>query len=308
MFRFTMPDAGLSLSDQAAAIRSQLDRYSESDAFRELLNLIHAEKNTIREIYNGRIGKNGRIIETQELSPSETLLGIRYDLYPLFKELGFFDINKALSADYSRIVVLGGSLNACRIRTECVTTVRYKHTLSVDALTCYRPINPVERKASDHVCSADTEFGVLSESFSNVFGLGGYVDEFKGDRNLNSISCIRRFAGSMEGCSYNIYAAPSGDPGFRRADTGDTLRFYLNSSDVSPDDSLLFLTSNRYCNRQFIQLAYQLYVERRPVHFDIIGTTPKSDIVTPDTYDPFQYLQDLIAILDWSERFKSLAV
>ena len=34
--------------------------------------------------------------------------------------------------------------------------------------------------------------------------------------------------------------------------------FYLDNSDVTPDDSLLFITSNRYCNRQFIQLAYQL--------------------------------------------------
>lgn len=306
MFRFTMPDTGLRLSEQAEAILAQLDRFAGSDALRELLRLIDADRYTIGEMYNGRIAANGRILETQVLGSSDILEPLRHELYPLLRELGFFDINKPASSAFTRIVVLGGSLNACCIRTGYAAPFVSESTVSVDALTCYRPINPAERRSSAFSSAADTEFGVLSGSFADVFGLEGYDDEFISDRNLNSISCIRRFNRTAKGAAYGIYAAPSGDPELRRADTGDTLRFYLDNSDVTSDDSLLFLTSNRYCNRQFIQLAYQMIRSRRTVHFDIIGTTPDCDIVTADTYDPFQYIQDVIGILDWIERFRSL--
>ena len=306
MHRFTMPSPELSLSAQAAAIRTQLDSFMESDALKELLLLISADCNTIKTKYNGRIGSDGRILETQAIGSSDALESIRFELHPLLKDLGFFDINEPLSEDHSRIIVLGGSLNVCRLRTEYASGIISSHTVSVDGLTCYRPINPVERRRSSYVSAAETEFGVLAESFADIFGLDSFEDEFESDRNLNSISCVRRFAGDAESCSYNLYAAPSSEPDIRRADTGDAFSFYLDRSDVSMDDSLLILTSNRYCNRQFIQLAYQLMKLGRSVFFDIIGTSPKNDIPTPESYDPFQYSQDLIGILDWIDRFRSL--
>lgn len=305
MHRFTMPSSELRLSDQVAAIRFQLDSFIKSDALRELLILINADRNTIKDKYNGRLSPDGRVLETQAIGSSDALEAIRFELYPLLKELGFFDINEPISDGHRRIIVLGGSLNVCRLRTEYASRIINSRTVSVDGLTCYRPINPVERKKSVFASAAETEFGVLAESFKDVFDLDVFEDDFVSDRNLNSISCVRSFAGGTNNCAYNIYAAPSSDPQLRRADTGDAFRFYLDKSDISTDDSLLILTSNRYCNRQFIQLAYQLMVSRRSVSFDIIGTTPHSDIVTPETFDPFQYIQDLIGILDWIDRFRS---
>ncbi len=306
MHRFIMPSPELSLSDQAAAIMLQFDHFMESDALRDLLALIHADRNTIKDKYNGRLGSGGRVLETQAIGSSDALEAVRFELYPLLKELGFFDINEPLSDDHSRIIVLGGSLNVCCLRTEYASGLITGRTVSVDGLTCYRPINPVERRRSAYVCAAETEFGVMAEAFADVFSLGAFEDEFESDRNLNSISCIRRFAGDAESCSYNLYAAPSGEPDIRRADTGDAFSFYLDRSGVSKDDSLLLLTSNRYCNRQFIQIAYQLMKSGRSVSFDIIGTSPENDIPAPETYDPFQYIQDLIGMIDWIGRFRSL--
>lgn len=42
MYRFTMPDAGLSISEQADAIRMQLDQFEGSDTLRALLELVGA--------------------------------------------------------------------------------------------------------------------------------------------------------------------------------------------------------------------------------------------------------------------------
>ena len=308
MFRFTMPSPELSLSDRATAIRLQLNRFVESDALSELLTLINADRKTLKDKYNGRRGSGGHIIETQVIGSLDSLEALRYELYPLFRELGFIDINEPVSNNYNRIIILGGSFNVCRRRTEYAPGIINSQTVSVDGLSCYRLINPTERKNSVYVSAAETEFGVMAESFADIFGLDDFEDDFESDRNLNSISCIRRFSGDAKSCSYNVYAAPSSEPHLRRADTGDTFRFYLDRSDISTDDSLLILTGNRYCNRQFIQLAYQLMVMRSSVSFDIMGTFPKNEITTSEEYDPFQYIQDLIGILDWIDRFNSLSV
>jgi hypothetical protein len=53
MYRFTMPDTGLSLSEQADAIRLQLDQFEGSDALRGLLELVGADRYTIREMRSG---------------------------------------------------------------------------------------------------------------------------------------------------------------------------------------------------------------------------------------------------------------
>ena len=39
------------------------------------------------------------------------------------------------------------------------------------------------------------------------------------------------------------------------------------------------------------------------VDLDVVGCIPDEQVATMQTYDPFQYLQDLIGILDWIEKF-----
>ena len=301
MYRFTMPDAELSIPEQKNELRRQCDLFMGSDALGSILELLSVDRVTLGEVYNARRTADGRILETQVMESGNALEPLRYELYPHMRELGFFDICRPLAPVHSRIAVLGGSLNACNVRTEYAAGFVNSLTVSVDGLTCYRPINPAERKRSSYASAAETEFGVISEAFSRRFGLGVYEDDFTGDRNLNNISCVRRF--DTPGCSYGIYAAPSGEPDLRRADTGDTLDFYMDNSGISSGDSILFITSNRYCNRQFLQLAYRMIKSGRCVSFDIIGTTPESDIVTADSYDPMQYIQDLISIIYWIGRF-----
>ena len=303
MYRFKMPGTGLSTEEQTEDLRLQFESFYNSGALRDILDLLQVDRDTLSEVYNGRRGEDGRILETQVMGSNDVLEPLRSELYPLLKELGFFDICTPLAASHSRIVVLAGSLNACNVRTDYAAGYIDSSTVSVDGLTCYRPVNPAERAASLYGSSADTEFGVMSEAFTRVFGSSGYSDEFSGDRNLNRISCIRRFSDDAGICARALYAAPSLEPDRRRADTGDTLDFYLERSGVSSDDSLLFVTSNRYCNRQFLQLAHQMKRSGCYISFDIIGTTPESGILTADRYDPFQYIQDLIAILDRIRRF-----
>lgn len=322
MFRFIMPET----SDPTAGVRllrEQTQDFLRSEALQKLYALLGTDRESIAAQFDGRRTAGGTVLETQDLSPAENLEPLRYELYPLLRELGFFDINRPLDQQTDRILILGGSLNACFLRTEAARNWISGETRSVDALTCYRPINPVERSRSSYISRSDTEFGVMADAFASVFcadsdtEFTGWSEDFHGDRNLNSIACVRTMSvaqGRTDLFQCRILAAPSSQPERRRADTGDTLSFYLQQTDLQPGERLLAVTHNRYCNRQFLQLAHHLLTTRirQPeacypsLHLDVVGCLPDDRIFTADTYDPLQYLQDLIAILDWIDRFEHI--
>ena len=99
-----------------------------------------------------------------------------------------------------------------------------------------------------HYSYADTEFGVLSDALLQVLDRSGelYEDDFRTNRNINSISCIRTFTGHKDDYGLRVFAAPSAEPHLRRADTADTIRFYLANTQFQPRESLLFITKNLY--------------------------------------------------------------
>ena len=69
--------------------------------------------------------------------------------------------------------------------------------------------------------------------------------------------------------------------------------------------SLIIPTYNRYCNRQFLQLAYQIIKEDRRVGLDVIGNYGNDELHVLKGYDPYQYIQDVIAMIDWIKRFRN---
>ena len=316
-----MPAPELKRDELLGLLRSQFHDFSESSALRELFAVLKVDRAEFSRIYNGRLLSDGRILETQELEPVAVLDRHRDEIYPLLEELGFLTINRPLEKGHSRLVVLGGSLEACYTRTKAAAAWQTPSVRYTDGLACFRPIHPKERRASVCLPACETEFGAMSESFRSVFSLPPeWKDAFHGDRNLNSISCIRTFSSAMPsdshtpteegaesempgGRQYRIFAAPSAQPDLRRADTGDSFLFYLQQTALCPSDSLLLLTNNRYCNRQFLQLAFLMMKRACPIRFDIIGCTPDDRVVSREHYDPYQFLQDLIGVLDWIERF-----
>ncbi|MCR5673614.1 MAG: hypothetical protein K6F87_07870 [Lachnospiraceae bacterium] len=305
MIRFVMPPKALDAAQKAEAVLGQLEEFLHSKALRDLFAILDTDADTFEDICNGRRRSNGSIVELQELGSSELLNEKKEMLYPLFRELGFIDINKPVNDKHSRIVVLGGSLNACRERTECAKKWIDETTGYVDGLACYRPIGSAERNKAPSWLF-DTEFGAMSESFVRSFDLDrqGFNEEFKSDRNLNGISCIRDL-GRADKRTYRIFAAPSSEPHQRRADTADTLGFYYeHEKNIDAKDHILFITNNRHCNRQFLQLAYCMIKNDNPGIIDVIGCYPDERVTSADEYDPFLYLQDLIGIMDWIKRFK----
>jgi hypothetical protein len=82
------------------------------------------------------------------------------------------------------------------------------------------------------------------------------------------------------------------------------LDFYLNTRDIAPSDKILLISTNRCCNRQFIQLAHEMLATDRLISFDIIGRLAGQEIATPDDYSPTHYMNEIVGTIDWIQRFK----
>ena len=101
------------------------------------------------------------------------------------------------------------------------------------------------------------------------------------------------------------FAAPSLEPDIRRADTFDSLNFYLKKQALTDSERLLFVTNNVYCNRQFQQLAFGVILSDKIFDFDIIGCSKGSEIASADAYNVPLYVSELIGTIDWIKRFCS---
>jgi hypothetical protein len=307
MIRFTMPDPMTDRDDLILNLSEQFDVFMKSDALQGILDLLGCKASDLEDRFFTRKLPNGKVIEEQVVKPLDSLEAVRYELYPYMQELGMIDISEPLSKNYNRIVVLAGTINACYLRALYSVSRLHENVISVDATACYRPINPIERNKSEFTSNSDTEFGVMSDALAEVFGLdkSKYVEEFDSDRNLNSISCIRTFTDTVGNCTFRALAAPSTEPHIRRADSYDCLDFYLKTKNISPSDRILFISTNSYCNRQFVQLADKMISPDKLISFDIIGRLAGPDIATPDDYNPTHYINEVIGTIDWIQRFKS---
>lgn len=307
MFRFTMPPSECDSKTRRELLLKQFDEFLNAKALKEICSILHVDQASLRQRFDGRSGTDGRIKETQELGANVLLEKHKIELFPFFDELGFIGINKPLIDHPDHLLILGGSQNACFDRVYAGKKHITENTKSFDGLSCYRPLNPIEQKDSAYHSNYETEFGVMSEAIASAFGLSMNQcdDLFKGDRNLHKISCVRTIKGPSKAIDYRVFAAPSSEPELRRADTTDSFVFYLENTIMVPHASVLAVTNNRYCNRQFLQLAYPVIHHNYAIDLDVVGCSPDQELIETESYDPFQLMQDLIGILDWIDRFKA---
>ena len=282
------------------------DGFLESDEFNSICDILGTTPDSIDSDYNARQRSDGTYVEQQLMKKNEDLEQYRSKLFPLFNALGFYQRYDTELKGYNHIVVLGGTYNAGYFRTSCAKEFVNSNVKTVDGLTCYRPINPIEKKEKEYNSNGDTEFGALSDAFVEVFNLGDseYEDKFTSNRNINSVTNIRTFEERYQGATLRLYACPSLEPDIRRANTGDCIRYYVENNTFKEEDKVIFVSNSRYCNRQFLQIIY--YLLKTPVvfPFDIVAYTNQDCHATVDKIDLSFDVQELIAIIDWVNRFK----
>ena len=171
-----------------------------------------------------------------------------------------------------------------------------------DRFTSDRNLNRVSnircfqtRDVTDGVSSAGQGLGQTAIGASAGQDLGRTATDSSVSQSLGRVAVDTPQA-------YRIYAAPSSEPDIRRADTGDSVWFYLDDGGVSPDDKLLFITRNRYCNRQLLQI-FSYMMKRDHINcFDIVGCLSDDELERRDDYNILKYIQEVIALLSWGRK------
>ena len=259
MFRFTMPKTP-DIHRRVALLKDQCVAFMESPALAGVFDVLETDRATfLKDQKEGFI----RVEDSKK----------RTDLYPFLDELGFFRINKPLLAEYDHILVLGGRLNACFERTKGASRWIGEKTLTIDGLTTDRRIEDKEREVSAYQGSFETEDEALREAFSSVFG--------------------------KENNRCRLFVTPKRGTAGRRPDTGDTFVYYLERAGLKEGATLLGITNNRYCNRQFLQMAHLLLKNHINANLDVVGITRDENIVSPDSFDAAEFLKDLAGVLYW---------
>ena len=107
MFRFTMPDTSLPIPEQSELLREQFASFLKSDALSDIMSILETDLDNISAEYNKRTLRNGKVCEIHDIRDNNSLDKYRYLLYPLFKEIGFININKPLVVTHSLGKIIG---------------------------------------------------------------------------------------------------------------------------------------------------------------------------------------------------------
>lgn len=314
MIRFTMPDSSLSREERIRQLDAQFDDFLSSNELGEYLRILKISSKHPRDIfedlktYNTRKGADGKVYESQEAPLNEFLEDNKDKLFPLYDEMGLVSINKPIGNGFDTIIVLGGSANANYDRTAAAYGYIDENVIEVTALSCFRPIPPVERKNCKHPGTYETEFGSLLFAFNSLFTITEDPDlEIKDfPRNLNLAENIRCYH-DEHGRLYRLFSSPSLKDK-ERPGTYDTVVHYLKNIDNKPH-RILVITNNQYCNYQFIPFAKALLESGHDnIDFEIVGCSDDEHLTNAEKYKVGQFNGDIRSTCEWIDKFRSSLV
>ncbi|MEH0936658.1 hypothetical protein [Micromonospora psammae] len=164
--------------------------------------------------------------------------------------LGLVDSGPPARPRYTHLVVLGGLAHACLRR---VAYARHllrtgpSVTGEVAVLGSFRPLSEVERSALAAAgVPGDTEVDALDAAVRRAFGVAAPAEEDGHDAPHPHHSWSSRTYRPDGLPPVRVLAAPSSDPGRRRAHTADTQRFWAEHVRLSPGDLVLTVTAPIY--------------------------------------------------------------
>ncbi|MFJ6199404.1 hypothetical protein [Micromonospora sp. NPDC092111] len=206
--------------------------------------------------------------------------------------------------DYAHLVVLGGLAPACLRRVAYAAHLLRTGpavTGEVAVLGSFRPLAELEHRtlAEAGLPPCATEVDVLDAAVRRVFGVPGPADRDGHDADHPHHCWASRTYRPAGLPPVRVLAAPSGDPGRRRAHTADTQRFWAGHVRLGPGDPVLAVTAPIYVPFQHCDALRTLALPYG-CGVDTVGVDP----ALPDlarlpepTLTPGRYLQEIRSTL-----------
>ena len=169
------------------------------------------------------------------------------------EHLGLTKSTEPQRASYDAFLVLGGARLSCSLRAVRAAELVQSGTgvATVGLLGAARPVADSERDATDtYAPGAKDEFELAIAGAEKAFGFDArdFAEERHDDENPNAGWVVRRGDVTYAGQHFRVVAAsaPSSDPARRRANSADTLVFFLDHEHLQSGSTLLLITSQIY--------------------------------------------------------------
>ncbi|MEV0649656.1 hypothetical protein AB0I28_30810 [Phytomonospora sp. NPDC050363] len=169
------------------------------------------------------------------------------------RALGLLSARPPRHRDYTQVLILGGMVRACLVRTRfaadllagAVTTGR------ITAVGGFRVLTPGERELAAELGMPQPRFEVdaLAEGVRRAFGATAHYEvEEGGDPGTEPNRAWRVTTYHLPDTTpAHVVAAPSSEPDSRRANTADTCRYWADEVvKLGPRDRVLVVTSTTY--------------------------------------------------------------
>jgi hypothetical protein len=201
-------------------------------------------------------------------------------------------------SEYEHMLILGGLVRACIARPlHCARLIEDGlRAGSVTALGGYRPLGGNELPLADSFGMAqhDNEFDVMDEGVRMAFSLGEPLN----DRGVTSEEVgaswrVREYSG-VDGLDVRVIAAPSSEPGVRRANTPDTYAWFASEvAHLQHGQRLLVVTTSIYVPFQHAN-AVRMFALPFGVSVETVGAEPGDlDARLSQQFLPHNYLQEI---------------
>jgi hypothetical protein len=226
------------------------------------------------------------------------------------KELGMVIAEGPKRNEYDYILVLGGARLSCELRSIRAAEVIRSGvaTSAVGLLGAARPIADTEREATDtYAPGAKDEFDLMIAGAHSAFGdqeENVAVDREDCPADPNRAWIDKRFEIDLHGMRTKFIAvsAPSSDPSKRRANSADTIEFFLKRVAVSRRAYLLLITSQIYV--PYVQLeALRTVAVPHEVYVETIGFPGDRMPAIQGLTSTNNYLQEVRSAIQAARRF-----
>ena len=245
------------------------------------------------ERWDFRAGRERNLVTDGELSPKASALA-----YAAAEALGLTGRSVPPDGHYEQILILGGLVRACIARPlHCAALLHDGVTAdAVTALGGYRPLagNELPLAESFDMRRHADEFDVMDDGVSKAFSLAKPVDE-RGEQS-NSLGAswrVREYRGPA-GLPVSVIAAPSSEPGVRRANTPDTYDWFASKiAKLKAEQRVLVVTTSIYVPFQHVN-AIRMFTLPYGVRVDTVGAEPgELDSRLAQHFFPHNYLQEI---------------
>lgn len=237
-----------------------------------------------------RAGRERNLASAPELTPAQEAAALE-----AAEAIGLPASRPPRRSEYDVVLILGGLVRAC------VTRPRYARELvdaglkvgKVVALGGFRPLAGDEPHLAEQLnVAARNEFGAMLAGLKAAFPHAGEarVETSTGETPGNADWAIARFDDDL----LSVIAAPSRDPGRRRANTADTFAWWAGGVPDLPHKHLLLITNPIYVPYQGAAATEALGIPI-DVTVETAGISAAAADLGPHTqpFGPANYLQEI---------------